>query len=315
MLQKVILYLSILIFVFPGLSYLHAQEEDVEGSEDHPMITRYADSYIRGYEQYAFDRLVLATEMENGDIEETAFEGKVTRIHYVAPEGRSSLEVHRNYMMALRDAGFEIGYEYVGDEETGRLFSFDIDGVNFGELTYFGQAPYYFFARLTGSEGDIVVSVHTVLRRDQPNSVLQIVEEQPMETGMVDVSVDAATMASNLADAGRVMIYGIHFDTGQADIKQESESTLAEIADLLNNNPDLNLGVVGHTDAVGGLDFNMDLSERRAEAVVDYLVSEYEISDERLSPHGVAFLAPEATNETEEGRALNRRVELIQLSD
>ncbi|MDZ7720575.1 MAG: OmpA family protein [Balneolaceae bacterium] len=74
----------------------------------------------------------------------------------------------------------------------------------------------------------------------------------------------------------------------------------------MNNQPDLNLGVVGHTDTVGGLEFNMNLSERRASAVVEYLTSEHNISETRLTSHGVGFLAPEATNETEEGRALTQ---------
>ncbi|MFP4453408.1 MAG: hypothetical protein ACLFPI_08570, partial [Desulfobacterales bacterium] len=103
----------------------------MEGSKDHPMISRYEGSYIRGYEKYAYDRLVLATEMEDGEIQETAFEGKVTRIHYVVPEGRSSLEVHRNYQMALRDAGFEIVYECGAgdDEKCGEFADFKIDAL------------------------------------------------------------------------------------------------------------------------------------------------------------------------------------------
>lgn len=307
MLQRMILFITILSFVFPGLTHVIAQE-DVEGSEDHPILSRYEGSYITDYEQFSYDRQELVIGIEDEEFERTAIEGEVTRISYTAPEGRSAFEVHQNYKMALQDAGFEIVYECVG-EDSKCSEVIDTNAFNMGsDLNYS-------LAKLNGSAGDIYVAVHTARRHGDTRNLLLIVEEKSMDTGKVDVSVDAAAMASDLDDAGRVMIYGIHFDTGQADIKPESESTLAEIADLLNNNPDLNLGVIGHTDAVGGLEYNMDLSERRAAAVVDYLVSEYEISDERLSPHGVAFLAPEATNETEEGRSLNRRVELIRLPD
>ena len=291
------------------------EAEDAEGSEDHPMIMRYEGSHIIDHEQFSHDRQELVTGLEDREFIRTAFEGAVTRIHYEAPEGRSEYEVHQNYKLALQDAGFDIIYECMHDDaQCFEIVQSDAP-LGYDNVYRRGNHRHYSLARLANPAGDIYVAVHTARRHGENRSMLIILEEQPMETGMVDVSVDAATMASDLADAGRVMIYGIHFDTGQADIKPESESTLTEIAELLNNNPDINLGVVGHTDAVGGLDANMDLSERRAAAVVEYLVSEYDISDERLSPHGVAFLAPEATNETEEGRAMNRRVELIRMPE
>ena len=120
-------------------------------------------------------------------------------------------------------------------------------------------------------------------------------------------------MASDIDETGSVRIYGIHFDTDQATIQEKSESALAEIATLLAQNTDLNLGVVGHTDAVGNIEYNMDLSRQRAESVVDFLVSEHGIAKDRLTPHGVGPLAPVASNADENGRARNRRVELINL--
>ena len=291
--------------------------EDPDGSKDHPMISRYEGSYITGYEQYEYDRLALATGVADGEVQETVFEGKVTRIHYVAPEGRSSLEVHRNYQMALAEAGFEIVYECAGDsDECSNLDDFKIDGTKFGELSYMGKDPYpyHLYARLPDSEGDILVTVTTALRGG-PNSVVQVVEEKSMETGKVDVDIDAAAMASNIDEKGSVRIYGIHFDTDKATIKEESESTLAEIAALLEQNPDLRLGVVGHTDAIGDMEYNMGLSRKRAEAVVDFLSSDHGISENRLTPRGAGSLAPVASNEDEDGRAQNRRVELIKMID
>lgn len=108
-------------------------------------------------------------------------------------------------------------------------------------------------------------------------------------------------------------IYGIYFDTNSAEIKPESKPALEEIGKLLRNNPDLKLLVVGHTDNVGDFDFNLQLSQRRAEAVVRALVREQGVAVSRLRSHGVSFAAPVATNDDEEGRAKNRRVELVQI--
>jgi outer membrane protein OmpA-like peptidoglycan-associated protein len=110
---------------------------------------------------------------------------------------------------------------------------------------------------------------------------------------------------------GRVALYGILFDTDQATIKTESRPALQEIAKLLQQEPNLNLHVVGHTDNTGTFEHNLDLSKRRAAAVKAALTKAFGIATGRLTPNGVASLAPVATNTTEEGRAKNRRVELV----
>jgi outer membrane protein OmpA-like peptidoglycan-associated protein len=108
-----------------------------------------------------------------------------------------------------------------------------------------------------------------------------------------------------------VALYGIYFDSGKADVKPESAETLEQIAKFLTNSPDLQVLVVGHTDNAGSFESNMDLSKSRAEAVVRALTSTYGVDAARLMPVGVSFAAPVATNATEEGRAKNRRVELV----
>ncbi|MDZ7720574.1 MAG: hypothetical protein U5K72_17290 [Balneolaceae bacterium] len=183
--------------------------EDVEGSEDHPMISRYEGSYITDYEQFSYDRQQLVTGMENEDFERTSFEGEVTRIHYTAPEGRSALEVHQNYTLALQDAGFEMVYECIGDDSICQEI---IETNAFNR----GSDLNYSLARLTGSAGDIYAAVHTARRHDETRSVLLIVEEKSMESGKVQVDIDAEAMARDIDDAGRVMLYGIHFDTGRS---------------------------------------------------------------------------------------------------
>ena len=119
-------------------------------------------------------------------------------------------------------------------------------------------------------------------------------------------------MADDIERTGRVAIYGIYFDTDSYKIKPESEPTLKAIAELLKTKSSLNVYVVGHTDMTGDLNHNMKLSESRAKAVVDALVKDYGISAKRLIAKGDGPLAPVSTNKTDEGRQLNRRVELVE---
>ncbi|MFO7873174.1 MAG: OmpA family protein [Bacteroidales bacterium] len=304
------------IFVSLGFTAGYAQE-DVEGSKDHPMISRYEGSYIKGYEHYDYNRLVFGYKTDDGEKEEITAKGEVTRIGYAAPIGLSSLQVHRNYLTALKNAGFEILFNCIDEGEKChgwfRNYDINIDGT---KDFFHGKDYYYFLAKLSDSEGDVYVSAHTVLMRyNHPATALQIVEEKPMETGKVKVNIDAETMANDIDDKGSVRIYGIHFDTDKATIKEKSESTLTEIATLLEQKPDLKLHVVGHTDATGGLEHNMELSKQRAEAAVEYLTSEHGVSEDRLTPYGVGPLAPVAGNDDEDGRARNRRVELVKVME
>lgn len=118
-------------------------------------------------------------------------------------------------------------------------------------------------------------------------------------------------IAPALAKDKRVAVYGIYFDFAKATLKPESTPVLDEIASALQTNPDWNLIIEGHTDNVGGADYNLDLSNRRAQAVRDALVTRYHIDGARLSTVGYGFTRPKASNDTPEGRALNRRVELV----
>ena len=119
-------------------------------------------------------------------------------------------------------------------------------------------------------------------------------------------------MQSDIGSSGRAVLYGLQFDSDSVAIKPTSEETLAEITKLLRSQPQLRLLVVGHTDRQGTLGYNLDLSARRAKAVVDSLVNNHGVSSSRLEGHGVGYLSPLASNRSEEGRALNRRVELVE---
>jgi OmpA-OmpF porin, OOP family len=148
-----------------------------------------------------------------------------------------------------------------------------------------------------------------VLPPDCPGVRLDIIETKPMKQRLVKVTADE--MSSEIAKAGHATLYGILFDFNKAELKPESGPVLQEIGKLLQDKPELKLVVTGHTDAVGGFDFNRDLSQRRAAAVVTALATRYRVAAVRLIPFGASFSSPVAPNDTEEGRAKNRRVELV----
>ena len=114
-----------------------------------------------------------------------------------------------------------------------------------------------------------------------------------------------------LKQTGQAEVYGIYFDFASDKIKPESEPVLREIADALNHNPSWKLRVEGHTDNIGGDEYNLDLSQRRAEAVKSALVNRYHIAAARLTPKGFGATRPKEPNDTLAGRARNRRVELV----
>ena len=137
---------------------------------------------------------------------------------------------------------------------------------------------------------------------------LTVLEEAGMEQ---KVEFSAIELSKILNEKGSVALRGILFDTGRATIRDESTSTLRSIADVLKPDTSLRLEIQGHTDNVGGTDANRKLSEARATAVRQYLVANFAVAGERLTTTGFGDTKPVADNATEQGRALNRRVELV----
>jgi OmpA-OmpF porin, OOP family len=254
-------------------------------------------------------------------------EGSVTRLWYESTGDTSSTELFRNYRNELEAAGFTILHDSSQDDAATYWSNFLAPFSNANVRT--NRSNYIFYAadtkgvrtlsaRLERPEGDAYVSVTTVewpkddviyKSRRGAYAAVDLIQVKPMKQQMVVVK--AEDMARSITTTGRIALYGIHFDTNSAAIKAESKPALEEIAKLLKQEADLQLHVVGHTDNVGGLDFNMDLSRRRAQAVVTALANDYGVDPARLTPNGVAYLAPVASNAEEAGRAKNRRVELV----
>jgi outer membrane protein OmpA-like peptidoglycan-associated protein len=134
---------------------------------------------------------------------------------------------------------------------------------------------------------------------------IEIVEEQGMKQEIV------GNFDETLANEGKIALYGIYFDVGKAIVKPESEEAIKTIADYLARNPKQSIYIVGHTDNTGEFAKNIKLSKDRALAIKNYLVTKHKIAATRLTSDGVGPLAPVGTNSTEEGKKLNRRVEIV----
>lgn len=316
-------FLTTLIFTI--LAAVAAQADDINGSADHPLVPRYEDSEIVAYSNEEFtDYRLLNAQTENYgglDVNHDAtllLEGKVTRISYRAPAERSVLEVFRNYENALGGAGFETIFTCDGDACGGRNFNHAIaEGTLYSLFGEYQAEQRYLAAKLSSPEGDTYAAIYAVMNKsgggpnkDRTMVQLDLIELQPMEDKMV--VLDAGKLDAGLATDGRIAVYGILFDFDKADIRPDSKPQLNEIATLLNERPELNILIVGHTDNEGELDYNQLLSARRASAVVDALTDTYGIDATRLTPVGAGMAAPVATNRTEKGRAANRRVEIVE---
>jgi outer membrane protein OmpA-like peptidoglycan-associated protein len=307
-----------------------ARGADIAGSSDSPVLPeRFVGAEIEKYEAKPFDAYHLLTGPLVRDVgirkkvgEGIPLEGRLTRIIYRIPKGPSTLQVVRNYELLLERQGFAPIFT-ISDSETPRKH----DANDIVEMLQERSQSLHWFmrhvddrylaAKRTTPEGDAYVSLAVAQsksgdpkRKDTVVVLLEIIEVQPMTATLV--KVDAAAMQKDITETGRVALYGIYFDFDKADVKPESDETLGEIAKLLGNDPQLALFVVGHTDGKGAPDYNQGLSERRAQAVAQVLVSRFGIAASRLHAAGVGMYAPVAPNTTEEGRAKNRRVELVQ---
>lgn len=255
---------------------------DHESCKDPAVFTRMPGFFLTNAgrcEKRQFDRY----EFPVAKGEKTAVEGAFAKYRYTFDKANgappSFLQVIRNYENAVKAAGGETLYEAPrGNVATLRLIK---EGKELWAWVHMGMATDY----------DVV-----------------IVEKQAMQQ---DVRANAAALGSGLAGSGHVEVPGILFDTGKSEIKPESEPSLAEIAKLLQQEASLKVWVVGHTDYVGSPESNLALSNARAAAVVKALVEKHGIAAARLGSYGAGPYAPVAANASEEGRAKNRRVELV----
>lgn len=309
---------------------------DLPQSKDHPLLGRVGGTEIVAYDSKRFDTVSFQTSTfkeYNLESRKRVFqdppmtlEGARTTIWYEGPQ-LSGLEIIRQYQAELSGKGFSVVYDSTRDPNAGRFTNF-LAPFSENEPRN-NRSEYVLYAaddstvktvtlKRSGDEGETWVSIITV-DWAQPDATYKSVQGAYAAIDVIDVAgmkkdiqfVSASDMEKSLDASGKVALYGIYFDTNQATLKPESKATLDEIAKLLQQAPELRVHVVGHTDNQGGLDFNMGLSKRRADAVRAALTGQYGIDGARLTANGVSYLAPVASNADDAGRAKNRRVELV----
>ena len=260
---------------------------DFKGYADPVLFTRMPGAFLSGvgaYKESAFDAYDFP--VKNGaKVEKVRVEGRKTVYTYsfdrAAGPVPSPLQVKRNYQAAAKQVGGEV--------------------LNDSDGAYMNTT-----LRIAKDGRETWVEVLT----RAATYYVTIVERQEMKQ---DVVANADALKGGLARTGHVEVPGIFFDFGKADVKPESEPALREVAKLLQASPGLRVWVVGHTDSVGSAESNVALASGRAASVVAWLTGKLSVDGKRLVPHGVGPYAPVASNGTDEGRAKNRRVELVEI--
>jgi OOP family OmpA-OmpF porin len=253
---------------------------DIPGSADPDLFSRMPGFHIQEYEALEFGH----HEFPSGPDTVEKVEGRKTVVSYYANEGielPSGLQVTRNYLGAAQAIG------------GAGVYAFEDGGIEYSVI------------RVTSKDKDVWIEVSGA---NNGMYNVQMVERQLMKQ---DVTANAEAMAGSIKETGRVAVYGIYFDTDKSEIKPASEPALTEIVTMLKNDAALKLFVVGHTDSIGQFAHNVRLSQDRAAAVVKSLVGRHGIDTARLVPFGCGPTAPVASNKNEDGRAKNRRVELV----
>ena len=254
-----------------------ALQKDAANCKDHALLTRLPDYWIQACTLKQFDGYAFSV----GKGKPAQVEGQFTNIRYQPPAGLttkpSTLQVLRNVENAVK----RIGGTVVATDQSKETLKLTKDGKELWIEVWADHTGQY---------------------------ILTIVERAAMAQ---EITANADAFASGLKATGHITVEGIYFDTGKSELKPESAPAIAEVAKLLKGSPGLRLYVVGHTDNAGALEGNMKLSQSRAQSVVQALANTHGIDAARIKAYGDGPYAPVASNDAEEGRAKNRRVELV----
>lgn len=319
--------IAALAFALAAAVAAPATAADIKGAKDYPGINRYDGASIVVYSTQKFAHYALplgpVDEIDASDKPVLAASkqasGALTRLSYVVPAGISSADVFENYENELAAKGYQVLYKADGGA-IGKRQDALYTGIGTQLFDFSSDAAHFLTAELSKDGATVSVALYVTefeagytpgidVAEGQVIVQLDVIESGTLQDKMVTVS--AAEIEKSLSAQGHIALYGIFFDFAKADLKPDSKPALDQVAQFLKDEPSLKIHVVGHTDNVGGLETNMTLSRARAASVVSALVKQYGIAANRLNPAGVGPLAPVAPNDSDDGRAKNRRVELI----
>jgi len=273
---------TFLLLLAPVWAFGQKLEPDEEGCKDSKLVSRMRGCRIWQCASQEFDSAEILMGVKDGEAVNKTLEGQVESITYECLGSISPLQIGRNLEGALKAAGYEIVFSGKDENERPALTA---------------QSGAQWIGVVTWPSGDMV----------HYKQVAVLAQKMAQE-----VTATAAAWAEEIDRTGHVAVYGINFDTGKATIKPDSDTALKEIVSLMNANPEWKFRVEGHTDNVGAKALNQTLSQQRAAAVVAWL-AQNGIEKARLVAQGFGDSKPISDNGTDEGRAKNRRVELVKL--
>jgi len=300
--------------------------QDIPGSKDHPILSRYPGSSIKYFYQKDYNELQIPKAVKKAKPSDLiTVKGKHTSILYKGPAEVATLQLFRNYETAIVNAGGKILFQCKGKFSPGGCDDYNqYYGLTFLSTLYESRTQgddQYLYVQGSEDQALLVAVFDEPAKRtyveigfngeflDHPSSIqLEVIEEEKMAEGLVT----AKQIEEALNREGKIALYGIYFDTGKASLKERSKIELAELTAFLNRKPGIKVYIVGHTDDTGLLASNLSLSEDRASTVTQYLIKAG-IASERLLAKGVGPLSPVASNENDRGRSLNRRVEIVKM--
>ncbi len=302
----------------------------VQSQNEHPLISKYEGSVLLEAHVEAFMTYTLAT----GPAERDGFTKKETldaKVHfqiYQAPAGKAIEEVWKNYILALQGAGFQVLFKCQGDQCRSGTYSnwavllFGNNAYNTNQIekksglsknaSYIYSADRYLSAVKQNGNQKIYIALSMVQLKDRVLYFLDVIEPASLEAGKVTINLEY--LQNEFKNNGKVVLYEFPFETNSAALLPESLNLIATIYDYLKGQTGNVYYVVGHTDDTGLFDRNMQLSKERAASVANELMKKG-IKQTMIVPHGAGPLCPVGDNRTEGGRALNRRVEIIQKLD
>ncbi|MEM9839988.1 MAG: DUF4892 domain-containing protein [Pseudomonadota bacterium] len=275
----------------------------------------FPGSTVKSEKREAYNEVEMLTagvDKKQKAVDPILAEGELATVVYELPDESTPLEGYRAYEKALTAAGYTEIYS-CKNRDCGWMQRYLLNTARVDFWGEQGDQRYGSFER-TRSGKRVLVDIYTTKRvmnekRTENPLLLRVLSTDAVERTLEKVS--AEDMAAAIDAEGAVAIYGLEFETGSATLLATSNEVVAEMATYLKNHPDVSVMLVGHTDNVGDLAFNMTLSKQRAASVRTALISDHGINAARLEGHGVGFLAPTASNGSEDGRARNRRVEMV----
>ncbi len=306
------IFVAIYVSAFDNTTLITQDIIEAESIKEHKVIiTLFKGSSVAYDDKMGFDKFFVTTSVSpDGVLTTKEIEGNITHRFCYVPTGHSVTEIITSYEEAIKNNGGKILVSSSGKEFYKEFSKKRPEhGLTNYEWIQFGLYNYYYLSGfISGDKFDYYIIVLPAQVDKKLVYSIVIIETKPMEKGLVT----ASNIDQDMLAKGHVALYDIYFETGKSTLLPKSAESLTNVAAYLNKNPDKKFYIVGHTDNTGDFAANKTLSEERAKSVMNELTTKYNVNTEQLTAFGVSSLSPVSTNASAEGKAKNRRVEIVE---